>query len=250
MALALVSDIHANIEALEVVLDDINKQGVSDIICLGDVIGYGPNPCECIDLALEFKLCLLGNHEEAVLNVMRASGFNPKASGAVKWTAAQFDILADRVNNGPRWDFLGELKEVYESNGVKCVHGSPIDHTRGYIYATDHQNPNKMERIFEAIEHVLFVGHTHVPGVWTDDLTFTTPDDLGYKYVINSRKTIVNVGSVGQPRDFDNRACYALFDGTNVIYRRLRYPFEKTSRKIFEIPELDNFLGHRLRQGR
>jgi diadenosine tetraphosphatase ApaH/serine/threonine PP2A family protein phosphatase len=248
--LAIVSDIHANFEALSVVLDDIKKHKVDDVICLGDVIGYGPNPGECVDCAINFRLCILGNHEEAVLDVMRAHGFNPRASSAVKWTAKQFDMLTDREKNSPRWDFLGELKDLYKDDGVLCVHGSPLDHTRGYIYSTDTRNPNKMMQVFESIQHICFVGHTHVPGVWTEDMTFQSPAELGYTYKLDGRRTIINVGSVGQPRDMDNRACYVLFDGTQVTFRKLRYPFEKTAQKIFAVPELDAFLGHRLREGR
>ena len=250
MIQAIVSDIHANIEALECVLRDIEKQGIDKIICLGDVIGYGPDPCECVDLAIDFRLSLLGNHEEAVLNVIRAQGFNPKASAAVTWTAAQFDILADRENNRPRWDFLGELKTTYKTDNILCIHGSPLEHTRGYIYSSDAQNPSKMSRIFSRIGHLCIVGHTHVPGVWTEDLTFESPEELGFKYRLDDRKTVVNVGSVGQPRDLDNRACYALFNGSEIIWRKMPYLYEKAARKIFEIPELDNFLGHRLREGR
>ena len=250
MVQAIISDIHANVEALERVLQDIEKQGIKDIVCLGDVIGYGPNPCECVDLAMQFRLTLLGNHEEAVLNLMRAQGFNPKASAAARWTAAQFDILADRENNGPRWDFLGELKTSYRTDDVLLIHGSPLDYTRGYIYSTDAQNPSKMVRIFSNIGHLCIVGHTHVPGVWTQDLTFQSPEELGYRYKLDDRKTIFNVGSVGQPRDLDNRACYALFDGVEIAWRKLRYPYEKVAKKVFAIPELDNFLGHRLREGR
>ena len=247
---AIVSDIHANIPAMESVLRDIERSGAKDVICLGDVIGYGPWPRECVDIAMDFRLCLLGNHEEAVLNLMRAQGFNPRASAAAKWTAKQFDILADRDGNGPRWDFLGELRTTYITNGIYCVHGSPIEYTRGYIYSTDAQNPNKMSRIFQEFDHLCIVGHTHVPGVWTEDLTFQSPEELAFRYRIDGRKTIINVGSVGQPRDLDTLACYVLFDGAEVIWRKVAYPYEKSAKAIFEVPELDNFLGHRLREGR
>ena len=250
MLQAIVSDIHANLEALAAVLRDIEKHGAQDIICLGDVIGYGPNPLECVDVAKEFRLTLLGNHEEAVLNLMRARGFNPKASAAVRWTADQFDILADRKKNGPRWDFMGGLKDTYSADAILCVHGSPIDHTRGYIYASDAQNPRKMIRVFKEIDHLCIVGHTHVPGLWTSDLTFQSPEELGFKYTIDGRKTIINVGSVGQPRDMDNRSCYALFDGRQIVWRKVPYAYHAVARKIFAIPELDNFLGHRLKEGR
>ena len=249
--IAVISDIHSNLEAFEVVLADIRGRGVSDIICLGDVLGYGPNPKECLDLARDLRLCLMGNHEEAVLREAQAHGFNPKASRAIRWTANQFDMLSgDRAANAERWDFMGTMELTYVENTVLCVHGSPTEPTREYIRTTDIRNPNKMERIFGLIEHICFVGHTHVPGVWTEDLSYKAPEDLDYTYQIDERKTIVNVGSVGQPRDGDPRAAYALWDGTTVTFVRSPYNFERTAQKIYMIDDLDDFLGDRLKQGR
>ena len=248
---AIISDVHSNIEAFDIVLQDIKERGITDIICLGDLIGYGPNPKESLDRARDFQLCLLGNHEEAVLFEAQAQGFNPRASEAVKWTAKQLDILGDdRDNNARRWDFMGGMPRVYAGNGILLVHGSPSDPTREYVYTTDVRNPNKMERIFEQIEHLCFVGHTHMPGVWCDDMTFRAPEELDFVYRITPRKTIVNVGSIGQPRDNDNRACYALFDGSKVQFVKLRYDFEKTISRILATQELDESLGDRLRDGR
>ncbi len=249
---AIVSDIHSNMEAFAAVLRDIKERGVRDVICLGDVIGYGPNPKECVDAASSFPLVLLGNHEEAVLHEVQARGFNRKASSAVRWTAAQFDMLSDaeRKANALRWDFLGSLKLEYESNGVLLVHGSPVAPTREYIYPSDARNPVKLNRIYEKTQHVCFVGHTHVPGVWTEDMRYYSPEELGLQFRIDSRKAIFNVGSVGQPRDLDNRACYVLFDGEVVQWVRVPYDFEATAKKIYAIPELDNWLGDRLREGK
>jgi len=248
---ALISDIHSNIEALSAVLRDIKARGVRDVICLGDVIGYGPNPKECADIAAKLRLTLLGNHEEAVLHVVQAQGFNRKASSAVRWTAAQFDMLGDEKQaNAERWNFLGSLPTTYASNGVTLVHGSPCDPTREYVHISDVRNPNKMERIFAKIDHVCFVGHTHVPGAWTEDLDYQRPVDIDYLYHIDERKVVINVGSVGQPRDYDNRASYALFDGETVRWVRVEYEFEKTIEKIYAIRMLDNSLGDRLREGR
>jgi len=248
---AIVSDVHSNLEAFQAVLNDIKQRGVTDIICLGDLIGYGPDPRTCLDMAGSFNLCLLGNHEEAVLFEAQAQGFNPRATVAVKWTAKQFNMLGDdRQANAKRWDFMGNMPRYYSGNGILLVHGSPSDPTREYVYTTDVRNPNKMERIFGQIEHLCFVGHTHVPGVWTDDMTFRSPDDLDYVYRISPRKTIINVGSVGQPRDNDPRACYALFDGAAVRFIKVAYDFETTIRKIYAIQDLDRSLGDRLREGR
>jgi len=248
---ALISDIHSNIEALSAVLRDIRSRGVQDVICLGDVIGYGPCPKECVDIASKLRLCLLGNHEEAVLHVVQAQGFNRKASSAVRWTAEQFDMLgSEKQANAERWNFLGALPRRYESNGVLLVHGSPCDSTREYIHISDVRNPNKMARVFERVDHVCFVGHTHVPGAWTEDLNYYRPADIEYVFEIDERKVVFNVGSVGQPRDYDNRACYALFDGESVRWVRVPYDFEKTRQRIHAIDMLDNSLGDRLCEGR
>lgn len=248
---AIVSDIHSNLEAISAVMEDLKKRGVSDVICLGDLIGYGPNPRECLDIGRGFRLCLLGNHEEAVLFEAQAQGFNPRATTAVKWTAKQFDMLGeDRENNANRWDFMGSMPRFYSGNGILLVHGSPSDPTREYIYTTDVRNPNKMERIFSQIEQLCFVGHTHVPGVWTEDMTFRSPEELDWTYRITPNKAIINVGSVGQPRDGDTRACYALFDGSMVQFVKIRYDVEKTVKKIYAVTELDRSLGDRLREGR
>jgi len=248
---AIVSDVHSNLEAFDAVLADIKERGVTDIICLGDLIGYGPDPKECLDRGRDFRLCLLGNHEEAVLFEAQTQGFNPRASEAVKWTARQFDILGeDREANAARWDFMGGMPRVYSGNGIMLVHGSPSDPTREYIYTTDCRNPNKMERIFSQFEHLCFVGHTHMPGVWTEDMSFFSPQELNDYYRIGPQKTVINVGSVGQPRDGDPRACYALFDGAAVRFVKVAYDFEKTISKIHAVDELDQSLGDRLRDGR
>jgi diadenosine tetraphosphatase ApaH/serine/threonine PP2A family protein phosphatase len=107
-----------------------------------------------------------------------------------------------------------------------------------------------MEKIFALVDRYVFQGHTHVPGVFTEDLRFLSPEELNYRFELPTEKAMVNVGSVGQPRDGDSRACYVILDDHHVTFRRVLYPLEETVRKIYEIPELDNFLGDRLRDGR
>ena len=107
-----------------------------------------------------------------------------------------------------------------------------------------------MEKIFSLIEHHCFQGHTHVPGVFTQSLNFLSPEEMGYEYRLTEEKTMINVGSVGQPRDGDPRACYVVLEDGTIRYRRLEYPVEQTVKKIYDVPELDKFLGDRLREGR
>lgn len=253
MLQAIVSDIHSNLEAMKVVLDDLLSKNITDIICLGDIIGYGPNPRECLDLATAFRVSLVGNHEEALMEELRTHGFNPKATGAIAWTYNQLDMLHSphKEANKKRWDFIGEMKQTYEENDALYVHGSPCEPTREYIYPRDAMDAEKMERIFSAFTHVCFVGHTHIPGIFTQDLQFIRPEDAELPYRIpKNRKVLINVGSVGQPRDYNPRACYVIWDGKAVVWRRLSYDYEKTAQKIIATDELDKSLANRLRFGR
>ena len=145
---------------------------------------------------------------------------------------------------------MGGMPRVYSGNGIMLVHGSPSDPTREYIYTTDVRNPNKMERIFAQIEHLCFVGHTHMPGIWTEDMTYRSPAELDNIYRITAAKVIINVGSVGQPRDNDNRACYVTLEGKTVTWHRIPYPVETTADKILAEPGLPDYLADRLKEGK
>jgi len=246
---ALVSDIHGNLEALTAVLEDIRQQGITEIYCLGDIIGYGPNPRECIDRIMRVDACILGNHDQGAL--FDPEGFNSGAERAIFWTREQLEAPGgDPEQNAKRWDFLGELPRSIRENGALFVHGSARNPLNEYVFPEDIYNPKKMEKIFALTERLCFQGHTHVPGVFTEDLKFYSPDEINYSYELSDSKTLFNVGSVGQPRDGDPRACYAILEDGTVTYRRVEYPFEETIRKIHDIPDLDNFLGDRLREGK
>lgn len=249
MKRALISDIHSNLEALEVVLADIEQQGITEIYCLGDIIGYGPNPRECIDRVMKCQICILGNHDQGAL--FDPEGFNSGAERAIFWTRDQLEMpTGSAADNARRWDFLGELPRNHRENGFLFVHGSARNPLNEYVFPEDIYNQRKMEKIFSLVEHHCFQGHTHVPGVFTQSLNFFSPDELGYQYRLTEDKTLINVGSVGQPRDGDPRACYVVLENNVVHFRRLEYPIDVTVKKIYDIPELDNFLGDRLREGR
>lgn len=248
---AIVSDIHANLAAFEAVMTDIEKHDVTRKICLGDVIGYGPKPKECLDLAREFDLALLGNHEQALMVEFDGATFNERARGSLNWTRDCLSMLSDdKEDNGKRWDFLGSLKETYKDGEVMYVHGSPRDPVTEYIYPEDRDNPGKLQAIFNLIDHVCFVGHSHVAGVYTEDGVFISPREANFRYRLTNKKTIVNVGSVGQPRDGDIRASYVLFDGDLIEFRRITYPVEETVGLIKAETALDDSLGDRLVRGR
>ncbi|WP_169976255.1 metallophosphoesterase family protein [Tautonia rosea] len=270
MRRALISDIHGNLEALEAVLDDIQQQRIDEIFCLGDIIGYGPNPRECIDLVMQnCEVSLLGNHDEGAL--FDPNGFNIGAERAIFWTRDQLETGGDSAQRERRWDFLSELHRTYRTGPYLFVHGSPRNPLSEYIFPEDIYNQRKMERLFQLVEHYCFQGHTHVPGIFTEGYQFYAPEEIDHEYTLGDGKVMVNVGSVGQPRDGDNRACYLIVedsltsgsdaeaDGetsappsgpTRLFYRRIPYDFESTIEKIYAISELEPFLGDRLRQGR
>lgn len=248
---AIVSDIHANLPALEAVLEDIRGQNVDRIVCLGDVIGYGPNPCECLDLAMEFAFCVLGNHDSSAL--FDPEGFNIAAEQAIFWTRSQIECGSDGPDaSRQRMTYICRLPRLVEEGAVLFVHGSPRGPTNEYVFPEDTQNIKKMDKLFSLVSHLCFQGHTHVPGIFTSDMRFVRPMDAatGYDVRDRSERLMINVGSVGQPRDGDPRSCYAIFDGEMIQFRRVNYDVERTVRAIEAEPELDNFLGYRLREGR
>lgn len=245
---AILSDIHANVEALRAVLEDITRRDVDEVICLGDVIGYGPSPLQCIDLARLFRLSLLGNHEDALL--FKPLGFNEKARRAIEWTRSQLNHPDEPPEKKrQRWNFLGDLKRSFSEDQIVYVHGSPRDPTREYLFPADITNKQKLEINFAKIEKVCFAGHTHVSGIFTEK-GYISPVVGKPMSLKGLGKAIVNVGSVGQPRDGDPRACYVLFEGEAITFVRVEYDFEKTIALMKSIPELDQYLIKRLRTGR
>lgn len=258
MPTAVVSDIHANAEALRTVLADIQARGISRIICLGDIVGYGPDPLECVDLVRErCAWSLMGNHDFGVL--YEPTNFNPGAESAAYWTRERFDQEPDEKLRALRYDFLHSLRvRVVETapDGtipILAVHGSPRRPINEYIFPDDALGaPDKMEGIFERVERVCLVGHTHVPGVFTDEPDFYPPGELGescYRFQ-EGEKAVINVGSVGQPRDLDPRASYVILHPDRVEFVRKEYDIDVTASKIRSTPMLSPWLGDRLYEGR
>jgi len=246
---ALLSDIHSNIEALEAVLADIRRQGIKEIYCLGDLVGYGPNPREVIDRLMSCRVCLLGNHDQGAL--FDPEGFNAGAERAIFWTRRELENGTGGAGESHRrWDFLGELPRNHQEGDFLFVHGSARNPLNEYVFPEDIYNRRKLEKIFSLIPRYAFQGHTHVPGVFTADCSFYSPEDIDHQFSLGDQKVMVNVGSVGQPRDGDPRACYVILEDSSVQFQRVEYPVEQTIEKIYQIPDLDNFLGDRLRDGR
>ena len=251
MRTAVISDIHGNATALDAVLTDIGQRGVDQVVCLGDIIGYGPDPTRCIDLIhSRCEWALMGNHDFAVL--YEPTSFNTSAESAAFWTRRQFELEPDEEVRRRRWKFLGNLDIRRRDDGNLWVHASPRRPINEYIFPDDViTSPTKMKGIFDRVDRRCLVGHTHVPGVFTDEPDFYPPGDLDGRYVFREgEKCVINPGSVGQPRDRDPRASYAIMDDTGVEFIRLDYDIDAVMAKVAKIDGLNDWLGQRLFEGR
>ncbi len=249
--IALISDIHGNLEALEAVLREIRHQGVDDIWCLGDIVGYGPDPVACTDLVRRnCSLTLMGNHDWALLN--SPVGFNSLATAMVYKTKEWMRITDESTNQDQeRWSFLSQLPLSSETDGVMLVHASPRAELSEYILPSDvTYDPDKFEEIFGMIDRACIVGHTHLPCVITEELDLISVRGENATVEIREKKMIVNIGSVGQPRDGDNRACFVTLADDCVRYKRVPYNFRRTMDKIGRLGEEYQMLGYRLGLGR
>jgi len=257
-ALALISDLHANRESLEAIFADIDRRReATAVACLGDLVGYGPDPEAVIDLvSARCAWTLLGNHDFALLNA--PAGFNAVAAGAI---LCQRSFMAPgvyahddsaRTEKERRWDFLRNLPEEKWLGEDLFVHASPRDKIFEYILPTDPaNNPAKLEKVFAMLKRHCFVGHTHVPGVITEGMRWLSEKDCGGAYVFRPGvRAIVNVSSAGQPRDRDPRACYAVLYEDKILWRRVAYDIDKTIRRVAERGCIDPVCGERLRYGK
>jgi len=272
---AVISDIHGNFEALQEALADIDRRAIKKVYCLGDVVGYGASPKECLDAVIErCEVSLCGNHDHAVF--YEPTNFNVGAERAAYWTRQVLEDEPNKAKRDRRWAALGHMPMGFEVNGLLMVHASPRRPVNEYLFPEDvYTNPGKILDNFKRLEshrRACLVGHTHVPGVFLDDPCFDPPDELPDEnlYTITSdEQAIINVGSVGQPRDRDPRLCYIVVYekgespkgsapaglGADDLYAtiefvRLDYDIEKAAKKIYDTPELDDFLGTRLFEGR
>jgi predicted phosphodiesterase len=252
VTVAILADIHSNLEALTRALDHMEGLGVRRIVCLGDIIGYGPNPRECLRELFRSEVAIMGNHEEAVM--FYGEDFNPKARASLEWTKDQLNSTeCDRTENYDMWNFLGTMQQTVEDGDVMYTHGSPRVPTREYVVPGDIRNREKMQGIFDLMKKICFIGHSHVPHVYTSDMKHASPESVGGAIdlrKLGDRKVLINVGSVGQPRDGDKRLSYATFDGNVVRFYRLEYDYQTTVEKIYAVEQLPNFLADRLLVGR
>jgi predicted phosphodiesterase len=253
---AIISDVHSNLEALTAVLADIEAHQVDEICFLGDLVGYGPDPEACTDLVMDrCAVAIKGNHDFALVH--GPYGFNYIAAEAIDCTRHTmlprcFRMDRDRKR---RWEYIDNLKSLHVEDGTLYVHGSPLDPLSDYVFCKQMRymwDEEKLTDIFTKFGQLMYCGHTHHPCVIYEDFQCHLPSDLGYSLELDpERKAIVNVGSVGQPRDHDNRACYVLYDqaARTVTWRRLPYDFEETARKIVATNCIDARCGDRLKLG-
>ncbi len=261
--LALISDVHANLEALEAVLDSIDQQHIKDIISLGDNIGYGPDPVGVLEkLHSREVLTLEGNHDLAVVNPRSFSDATDLAIDALEWTRTQ---LAEATKNSQEFHeilqhYLGTQSffTLQEDPKVIFVHGAPgpaknafdyLLHPEDILYAARYMKKKGLK--------ICFFGHTHQQAFWEVDRSGVSLIEfsIGQPVVftdqeVSQAQLLVNPGSVGQPRDGNPQAAYAIYervDDSHIFtFYRVDYNFEKTIRKIYAIPKLDNALGDRL----
>jgi diadenosine tetraphosphatase ApaH/serine/threonine PP2A family protein phosphatase len=251
--IAIVSDIHSNIEAMDAVMKDIASLKCEKIYCLGDLIDYGPNPCEVLDLAMErFDLCLLGNHEEALMLV--AEDFNERAMRSVEWTREQLNNANPAEKRHVYWNYLDSLNKVrqHRQGDLLFVHGSPRKPTHEYVFPKDSLDDGKIRGMFAKFDRFCFCGHSHIPGIYSETGKYGHPKNLanGELDLRRFRKLLINVGSVGQPRDHDTRACYVVLDGSKLQFRRVEYDHQKTVSKLRAVKALPSMLAERLLHGK
>ncbi len=237
----IVSDIHSNLEALNPVLKDMEAEKPDIKICLGDIVGYGPNPDECTELIFSnFDIILAGNHDQAVTGKYSTESFNPLARTAVLWTQAKM-----KDENIAKLKSL-ELKNI--KNDITCVHATPTHPEEfGYILHS-----------FEAQKHFLtlttskcFIGHTHIPVVYIQNKDGSVNESVKKSIQLKmDEKYIINVGSVGQPRDRNPLASYGIYDSEANTFniKRVSYDIDSVQEKMKKAG-LPPYLINRLSRG-
>ncbi len=251
MTIAVVSDLHSNEMALRAVLHDIKARGIERVACLGDLVGYGPDPLFAVITAMGFEFTIMGNHDEAILYGI-PDNFNPIARRASEWTRKELDPdqhnglfkRAELKQKREAWAFLSNLPRSFDLGSDIFFHDTPLDPgSSRYVHALE-----DAQAAFAKYSGArrLFIGHSHLPMIFTPGKSLVPKRGKDYKF---DSPALFNVGSVGQPRDGDPRASYAIV-GEGVTFMRVEYDMQETVRRILANPELDNFLARRLTTGK
>ena len=242
MRALVLADIHSNLEALTAVVDDAGNRGGFDVIwCLGDTVGYGPNPGPCLKLIRGYEfLAVAGNHDYAAVGTTSADDFNSAAKAAIRWTSGQ-------LSNEER-EFLAGLPTVVTAVPFTLVHGSLRDHLNEYLMA-----PESAQATLEILQtQFCLVGHSHYPFICRENkgspVFFQFTEDEVYP--LGDERLIINPGGVGQPRDRDSRSSYAIYDSQAMTIQRHRvtYDIQLTQEKMRRA-ELPEYLIERLNHG-
>jgi diadenosine tetraphosphatase ApaH/serine/threonine PP2A family protein phosphatase len=225
MRYALLADIHANLPAFSAVLDDINHRGgVEELWCLGDIVGYGPHPGQCIELLRQQKhICIAGNHDLGAIGKLALSDFNPDAAYACRWTAQQ--LSAGDI------EYLESLPLVLEKDDFTLVHGSPREPVWEYLISKG----NARENFFYLKTRFCLVGHSHMALIFKqeeDGSCSFIPLSISIGQVLGKSRMIVNPGSVGQPRDGDPRASYVIYDSDSGVVRLYRVEYDISATQL------------------
>jgi diadenosine tetraphosphatase ApaH/serine/threonine PP2A family protein phosphatase len=240
MRYAIFSDVHSNLEALKSVLEVFQESKIDRYLFVGDIVGYGANPKECIATLRRLDaVCVAGNHDWAVVNKTSPEYFNKDATEAISWT--QKNITETERT------FLLDLKLVKEEEKYCLVHGT-LSHPEEFDYMFDASRA--MKTFYLLNQKICFVGHSHCPGVFIEEeerVSYQEPDILKIE---EGRRYIVNDGSVGQPRNGDCRACFCIYDdlASTIEFKRIEYDIEGAKKKIIEAG-LPRILAERLSVG-
>jgi predicted phosphodiesterase len=238
MRYAIFADIHANLEALEAVLDACQKESVDRYLCAGDIVGYAADPGECIEkIKAQGVTVVAGNHDWAAAKLYSTEYFNPGAREALLWTRGELSAA--------HCEFLKDLKLVLKNEDLTLVHGT-LNYPEDFNYLTDGYLAQESFRILD--KPVCFIGHTHIPGIFVKEesgIIHYRRDN--FIKLCDSSSYIINVGSVGQPRDSDPKAAYCVYDTSKkeASIRRVNYDIQTASSKII-LKGLPAFLGERL----
>jgi len=242
MRYGIFSDIHSNLEALDAVIKAYKKEKIDKYLCIGDVVGYASNPKECIKIIKALAtITIAGNHDWASVDLFSVDYFNSNAQDAIFWTRRNLD---DSNRN-----FLESLKLIYKNEDLTLVHGT-LDNPGDFNYMTDDYIAQESFRLSET--NICFVGHTHVAGIFIKDkfdrIHYCQDNSID---IAPENKYIINVGSVGQPRDGNPKAAYCIYDTDKkeVQIKRIDYDIETTRKKIIDAG-LPKFLADRLIIGR
>ena len=243
---AIISDLHANIEALETVLKTIDEMAVDKTVCLGDVVGYNACPNECVDIIRAREIpTVCGNHDAVACGLEEAWGFNPIALAAAMWTREH--LSAENLS------WLKQLPDTETFEHFVTSHGSPADRDC-YLFTWEDVLPH-FSFLAEQGRSICFFGHTHCPGVFSKDGMFSVDEEEPFPLTEGESEGLkayfINPGSVGQPRDGDPRASFGLLDTEANTFRlmRIEYPVKKAAERVIS-QGLPDFLAERLFLGR